>query len=98
MPWGYVSGERLAERGRSQSPYPQPPGYGGRPPRDLIETSRRPEDKICNTSCLGPLGPTYLKFERNTVEMAPPGAEKLWQLVRIRACTVRRPTTAAPNR
>ena len=48
MPWGLIPVSAFAQRALTVI-CPRTPGYGGRPPGDLIETFRRPEEKICDT-------------------------------------------------
>ena len=54
MPQGLRSDEHLAQRRVFIVSHPRTPSYGGRLPEGLIMTSRRPKDKICDSSCPGP--------------------------------------------
>ena len=60
---GAASGEHLA-CGGAHSHCPQTPITRGRPPEDLAFASGGSKHKILHPSCLGPLGPTYLKFKK----------------------------------
>ena len=56
MPWGLIPVSAYAQRALTVI-CPPDPQIRGTPYCQIIESSRRAEDKICDSPCLGPLGP-----------------------------------------
>ncbi len=66
--WGYVSGERLAKRGRSQSPHPQTPIYGSVSLRVYV-CFRRAKSRSVSILLSAHWGLLLLKFVRPSALM-----------------------------
>ena len=72
MPWGCVSGKRLAKGGRSQSPHPQTPITRVALLEDRHLRPAVPNTRPCVLLASGALAPAKWKFKRCAVEMTPP--------------------------
>ncbi len=63
MPWGLIPVSAYAQRALTVI-CPPDPQIRGTPYCQIIESSRRAEDKICDSSCHGPQGPIWSEIKK----------------------------------